>query len=170
MPFDTAASAFARFTFHPDTRALDYNVRLSGVSPEVVTGLHVHRGAAGETGPHVFDLINAPFQTVTGTATLTEADVADLLAGRLYLNLHTVDHPKGAARAQLIVPGVAMDHEHEIEEGHDHAMVTPPSTGDAGLVGASAGAGKGLLLAGVGLLGLTGLGVGGLVVARRKVG
>jgi hypothetical protein len=44
------------------------------------------------------------FVTFSGSATLAAADVTNLLEGKLYLQLHTVQYRPGAARAQLILP------------------------------------------------------------------
>ena len=38
---------------------------------------------------------------IKGKATLTPAQVADLMAGRYYVNLHTAKNPGGEIRAQL---------------------------------------------------------------------
>jgi hypothetical protein len=38
----------------------------------------------------------------TGTAALTEAQAADLLAGRWYVNVHTAGNPGGELRGQLM--------------------------------------------------------------------
>jgi hypothetical protein len=39
-----------------------------------------------------------PFE---GTAILTDAQAADLLAGRWYVNVHTAAHPEGEIRGQV---------------------------------------------------------------------
>ena len=38
---------------------------------------------------------------IEGTATLTEAQMADLVAGRWYANLHTAANPGGEIRGQV---------------------------------------------------------------------
>ena len=66
------------------------------------TTMHIHRGAAGVNGPVAFDL-GDPASPVTATWTgMTSADVADVLAGDLYLNIHTAGRPEGEIRGQIL--------------------------------------------------------------------
>jgi hypothetical protein len=66
------------------------------------TLMHIHRAPAGANGPVVFDLGN-PTSPVQATWTgMTPADVADLLAGNLYVNIHTSGRPAGEIRGQLL--------------------------------------------------------------------
>ena len=100
-PVSSPGSAFARFTFDDVTRQLTYAVTVSGLSPNVVTAAHIHRGAVGVNGPIVHFLSATGFTQVSGSITLSEADVADLRAGLFYANVHSVDHPGGFARGQM---------------------------------------------------------------------
>ena len=110
--------AIAHFTFDSATRVFTYAVTVNGLSPGLVTGSHIHRGAIGVNGPiiHPFSLVG--FTQVAGSITFSAEDVADLEAGRYYINVHSIAYPGGFARAQIILP---------------KAGVTPPATGDAGL-------------------------------------
>ncbi|MGE0687849.1 MAG: CHRD domain-containing protein [Dehalococcoidia bacterium] len=132
-PVSTAASGFARLVFNPVTNELSYAITASGVAPQAITGLHIHTGSKTENGPHAFDIINAPFTTVSGKTILSAATVADLYAGNLYLNLHTIDVPSGAARGQIIVPASAPATGHAATTSASTSTVRPPSTGEAGL-------------------------------------
>ena len=38
---------------------------------------------------------------ITGSATLTDVQAADLMAGKWYFNLHTAAHPGGEIRGQV---------------------------------------------------------------------
>ena len=70
---------------------------------ELPAVMHIHRGVAGENGPIVFDL-GDPRSPVEATWTgMTPADVADLLAGRLYVNVHAAGRPDGEIRGQMLV-------------------------------------------------------------------
>ena len=100
-PVTSPGSAFARFTFDDVTRQLTYAVTVSGLSPNLVTAAHIHRGAVGVNGPIVHFLSATGFTQVSGSITLSEADVADLRAGNFYANVHSVDYPGGFARGQM---------------------------------------------------------------------
>jgi hypothetical protein len=66
------------------------------------TLMHVHRAAAGANGPIVFDL-GSPTSPVQATwSGMTPADVADLFAGNLYVNVHASGRPAGEIRGQLL--------------------------------------------------------------------
>src|SRR5215203_4478340 len=56
-----------------------------------VTGSHIHNQAAGSSGPIIVTLDNTGGVTgvLTGSATLTEPQELELLAGRMYANVHT---------------------------------------------------------------------------------
>jgi hypothetical protein len=86
------------------------------------TLIHIHRGAAGVNGPVAFDL-GSPASPVAATWTgMTPADVADLLAGNLYLNIHTAGRPAGEIRGQIVA---AVD---TVVFPLDGSQVVPPAT------------------------------------------
>jgi hypothetical protein len=68
------------------------------------TGAHIHRGAAGVSGPIVVPL-TAPGSTgvSTGCTKPDAALVAEIKAtpANFYSNVHTTDFPAGAVRGQL---------------------------------------------------------------------
>jgi plastocyanin len=79
---------------------------MSGLSPDQVTAAHIHRGPIGTNGPIIHNLSLVGFTQISGQITLSDADVADLKAGNLYVNAHSVANPGGFARGQLLVtPG-----------------------------------------------------------------
>jgi hypothetical protein len=139
----SAGSGFARFTFNDQTRELTYSVWLRGLSSNHVTASHIHRAQPGVAGPAVYTLATGPFDTVSGSIALTEADVADLRAGNLYVNIHSTANPAGFARGQLRLPAAP---------AAPSGAVSPPRTGDGGLAGSGpAEAWPFILLAGAGL-------------------
>ena len=103
-PVSTVGTAFARFTFDESTGTLDFFVTQFGFSANVVTAAHIHRGPVGVNGPIIHFISETGFIQASGRLFLSAADVADLRAGNLYLNVHSVDFPAGYARAQLILP------------------------------------------------------------------
>lgn len=129
-------SALGRFTFDDVTRQLKFAVSVSGLSPNLVTAAHIHRGAVGTNGPVVHFISATGFTQVEGTITLSEADVADLRAGNFYLNVHSVDNPGGFARGQMVLPAVAPAPAAPAPSAPAPvvAPVAPPRAGDAGLV------------------------------------
>jgi hypothetical protein len=64
--------------------------------------VHTHRGAAGVNGPIVFDLGDPSTPVEATWSGMTPADVADLLAGNLYVNIHTGGRPSGEIRGQIL--------------------------------------------------------------------
>ncbi|HEU4522749.1 MAG TPA: CHRD domain-containing protein, partial [Thermoanaerobaculia bacterium] len=86
------------------------------------TLMHIHRGAAGTNGDVAFDL-GDPATPVTATWTsMTSADVADLLAGNLYVNIHTAGRPAGEIRGQILPRTVDL-----VEFTAEGGQVVPPS-------------------------------------------
>src|SRR5687767_13164612 len=73
------------------------------------TVMHIHRAPAGANGPIAFDMGDPSSGFVTATWTgMTPADIADLLAGNLYVNIHTAGRPAGEIRGQILPRTVDM--------------------------------------------------------------
>jgi hypothetical protein len=63
---------------------------------------HFHDAPApGGNGPPIVPIANAGTSPLKGTATLTDAQIADLNAGKVYLNVHTAANPGGEIRGTL---------------------------------------------------------------------
>ena len=87
-------------TLDTRTRMLTWKGRYSGLTGQPLAA-HFHGPAdAKKNAPVVvnFDTLASPFD---GTATLTEAQATDLLAGRWYVNIHTPSYPGGELRGQM---------------------------------------------------------------------
>lgn len=110
-PVTTAATGQAVVTVSADRSTINVQARTAGLSE--VTKFHLHLGACGDTGPHLFNLLDkAPFSD-TLNVDLTAADinpapglsfdeaVAAVLAGNTYLKPHTAAFPDGEIRGQV---------------------------------------------------------------------
>ena len=69
---------------------------------DTATVMHVHRAPAGANGPIAFDMGDPTSPVIATWNGMTPADVADLLAGNLYLNIHTAGRPAGEIRGQIL--------------------------------------------------------------------
>jgi hypothetical protein len=85
------------------TKTLTYKVNYSGLTGPA-TMAHFHGPAApGVAAPPVVAVPKpALANPISGTATLTDAQVADLEAGKWYFNIHTAANPGGEVRGQMM--------------------------------------------------------------------
>ncbi len=164
-PVTTPGSGIASLTFDETTKKLGYTLTVIGLSPDVVTAAHIHRGARGVNGPIVFPLSTTGFTSVSGEITLSDADIADLKAGNFYINAHSKDNPGGFARGQIVLPAAAQPSPAATAAPSTGAAPATrlPSTGSGGFLDASAVAPI------VGLVALLLSGTAALAVVRRRV-
>lgn len=100
-PVTTGGSGTVDSTFDKGTNTLTWTVTYSGLSGPVTAG-HIHGpAAAGANAGVVIPFSGDLSSPIRGKATLTAAQVADLTAGRYYVNLHTAKNPGGEIRGQL---------------------------------------------------------------------
>lgn len=71
---------------------------------EDATVAHLHAAAAGENGAVVLGLPSAG-RNSAGTLAVTPEQVRDLVAGRLYVNVHSTKNASGEIRGQILRPG-----------------------------------------------------------------
>ena len=100
-PVTTAGTGTATAALDTATKTLTWSVTYSGLTP---TAGHIHGPAApGANAGVLVPLGNPPFPSpIKGSATLTDAQISDLEAGRTYINLHTADNKGGELRGQLV--------------------------------------------------------------------
>jgi hypothetical protein len=101
VPANTSAGkGTAAITFDTATKLLSWKVTYSGLSGPA-TAAHFHGPAEpGKNAPVVVPFKD-PSSGVEGSATLTDAQAADLEAGKYYVNVHTAAHPGGEIRGQV---------------------------------------------------------------------
>jgi len=97
-PVSTSATGSGTFSVTPDG-TIRGAVTTSGIEG---TMAHIHEGAAGANGPVRIPLTkNGNRWVVPDGAKLNEEQQKALKEGRLYVNVHSKEHPGGELRAQL---------------------------------------------------------------------
>lgn len=103
-PVSTQAEGDFEGRFDPATRVLRYKVTYKGLSGPA-TAAHIHGPAMPGQNAGVVIPFKSAASPISGEATLTEAQAADLTAGKLYVNVHTAANPDGEVRGQLQATG-----------------------------------------------------------------
>lgn len=98
---DSPASGVATFIMSPDKISFTYYITYTGLT-STETMAHFHKAPKGSAGGVVYALSSTAPKS--GLQALTTADVADIEAGRWYVNIHTVNFPNGEIRGQVL-PG-----------------------------------------------------------------
>jgi CHRD domain len=101
-PNSSSATGSAEFTYDATTKKLSYKVTHSGLSGPA-TAAHVHGPAEpGKNASVVFGFEKANATPIEGTTMLTEQQAADLVAGKMYVNVHTQANKDGEIRGQIL--------------------------------------------------------------------
>lgn len=99
-PNNSAGSGMVMATYDTATKEFSYNATYKGLSGPAMAA-HFHGPAA--PGANAAPVVPIPDPTkIEGKATLTDAQAADLMAGRWYLNIHTAANRGGEIRGQLM--------------------------------------------------------------------
>jgi Cu/Zn superoxide dismutase len=97
----TTGKGTAAVTYDTVSKALTYKVDYDGLTGPA-TMAHIH----GPADPGANAGVQVPFTAAgagfAGTATLTDAQAADLQAGKYYVNVHTAANRGGEIRGQLV--------------------------------------------------------------------
>ena len=79
---------------------LSWKGTVSGLSGPA-TAAHFHSGESGKNGGVVVPIAGADKGSFEGSATLTDEQAADLMAGKWYVNVHTAANKAGEVRGQV---------------------------------------------------------------------
>lgn len=97
----TTGKGMGMFMYEPSTHTLTYEVTYEGLTgPAVAAHIHGPADPGQNAGPVVpFASAASP---IKGTATLTDAQAAELAAGKYYVNIHTAANKGGEIRGQIL--------------------------------------------------------------------
>jgi CHRD domain len=97
----TTGTGTADIDYDPATKKLTWKVTYSGLSGPA-TAAHFHGPAEpGKNAGVKIPIPNATASPAEGSATLTDEQAADLMAGKYYVNVHTAANPGGEIRGQV---------------------------------------------------------------------
>jgi len=101
---DSRASGQAFLTLSADMTQLYYRVLVADI--ENITASHIHEAPPGQNGGVVFPLYDGsgdfdPQNPVSGVLSPTLSQIATMLGGDYYVNVHTTEHPPGEIRGQV---------------------------------------------------------------------
>jgi hypothetical protein len=100
-PNASAGTGTADIDYDAASKKLSWKLTYSGLSGPA-TAAHFHGPAeAGKNGGVAVAIPNATSSPSEGSATLTDAQAADLMAGKYYVNVHTAANPGGEIRGQV---------------------------------------------------------------------
>ena len=100
-PNASAGTGTADIDYDAATKKLSWKLTYSGLSGPA-TAAHFHGPAEpGKNAGVAVAIPNAGTSPVEGSATLTDAQAADLVAGKYYVNVHTAANPGGEIRGQV---------------------------------------------------------------------
>jgi CHRD domain len=102
VPANTSAGkGTADIDYDAASKKLTWKLSYSGLTGPA-TAAHFHGPAEeGKNAGVAVAIPNATSSPVEGSATLTDAQAADLLAGKYYVNVHTAANPGGEIRGQV---------------------------------------------------------------------
>jgi hypothetical protein len=99
-PVETKASGSATLSYDTVSKRLTWKINYSGLSGNA-TAAHFHGPAEAGTNAKVAVPIPNISPNTEGSATLTDEQATDLLAGRYYINVHTAANKSGEIRGQV---------------------------------------------------------------------
>jgi hypothetical protein len=102
-PKTSAGTGDALATLDTATKTFTYTVTFQGLTgPATMAHFHGPAAPGANAGVQVPIGMN-PTSPVHGSKVLTDAQIADLMAGKWYVNVHTAANPGGEIRGQVMV-------------------------------------------------------------------
>ena len=100
-PNDSKGAGALTATYDTATKKLTYNVTYTGLTGPAAAA-HFHGPADAKANAGIVVPVNgAVTSPIKGEATLTDAQAADLQAGKWYFNIHTAANKGGEIRGQV---------------------------------------------------------------------
>jgi len=99
-PTDSKGSGSVTATYDTASKKLSWKGNVSDLSGPA-TAAHFHSGEPGKNGGVVVPIAGADKGSFEGSATLTDAQADELLAGKWYVNVHTAANKGGEVRGQV---------------------------------------------------------------------
>ena len=101
-PTTSTGTGTADIDYDPASKKLSWKLTYTGLSGPAKAA-HFHGPAeAGKNGGVAVAIPGATSSPAEGSATLTDAQAADLVAGKYYVNVHTEANPGGEIRGQVM--------------------------------------------------------------------
>lgn len=98
-PVETKATGTADIKVDTDAKTITWTIKNADLTG-APTAAHFHGPAA--VGANADPEIDISKMIDTGTSPITDAQLADLQGGMVYVNIHTEKFPKGEIRGQIV--------------------------------------------------------------------
>ncbi len=107
-----SGSGTATVALDPNKNIITWELTFSGLAdgPQSAIAAHFHKGAVGVPGAIEIDISSGALKSPRlGSATITDLQEADLIAGDWYVNVHSSNSPGGEIRGQVLqeIGGIA---------------------------------------------------------------
>ena len=99
-PVDSKGTGSVTATFDTASKKLSWKGNVTGLSGPA-TAAHFHSGEVGKNGGVAVPIAGADKGSFEGSATLTDAQAEELVAGKWYVNVHTAANKGGEVRGQV---------------------------------------------------------------------
>ena len=97
----TKVGASGRFTATLTGTTLKWTLTFTHLSGPAISS-HIHKGARGVNGAILIPLCPSSCTSpLSGTTTLTQVEITDMKARKMYVNVHTAKNPGGEIRGQI---------------------------------------------------------------------